>query len=301
MAETMNLEDVETDDYTLISIMGVGHNGCRAVSNLYGKTIHTSLAICDAYAESLSGSPVENKVLLKQGDMTISPQDLIKLLHHKAWIKIIIAHLDNNISIQAANLLAKGAKEKAKLTIVIASMPSPMEGADKMTIAKKGYEELKGNADSIFTIDRPTDVVSVEDYFATIEKTLGEYALCLVKINTIHNLICFDGNDFKTIMKDSGDAVLAVGYGEGPHRLRIAKEEAIAHIRKRGYAPYHTKWMLVMLIYQKWNNDNMKADMDDLNDFLMKLDDKTEIKWGIIPDETLSKEMKFEIIVTEKQ
>ena len=147
MAETMNLEEVETDDYTLISIMGVGHNGCRAVNHLYGKTIHTSFAICDTYEESLSSSPVENKVLLKQGNMALSPQDLIILLHPKAWIKIILAHLDNNISIQVACLLAKAAKENAKLTIVIASMPSPMEGA-----------------------------TTEEEYLASIEKTLGEYA-----------------------------------------------------------------------------------------------------------------------------
>jgi cell division GTPase FtsZ len=289
------------DDYTLLSIIGVGHNGCNAVNSLYGKVIHTSLAICDAYEESLSGSPVKNKVLLKQGDMAISQQDLLKLLHPKAWIKIILAHLDNHISIQVACLLAKAAKEKAKLTIVIASMPSPLEGAEKMAMAHKGYEELKGNVDSIFTIDSPEDATTVEDYFATIEKTLGEYALCLAEINTTDNLLCFDWNNFRTIMEDCGEAILAVSYGEGTHRLRIAKDEAIAHIRKRGYDPYQAKWMLVMLIYRKREDDNMKADMEDLNDFMMKFDDKAEIKWGIIEDKTLSKEMNFEIIVTEKQ
>ncbi len=281
------------EDYILVSVIGVGHNGCKAVNSLYGTTIHTSFAICDAYIESLNESPVEKKVLLSQDNNIIPPQDISKMLHHSSLMNIILANIDNNISIQAACQIAKASKERSRLTLAIVSMPSLIECDEKKAMMQRGYDELKSYVDSIFVAESTENSTSVEEYLANLDNTLVEYAYSLTEMGTIPNLICLDINNIKFILKNSGGAVLGIGYGR---RVSKAINEAIDNLRHNGHAISNAKRMIVFLIYKKWEQSEQKKNMSDLDYFFCQYDDSVQINWGMIVDENIREDVKIEII-----
>ena len=281
------------EDYILVSVIGVGYNGCKTVNSLYGKSIHTSFAICDAYLESLNESPVEKKVLLRQDNNIIPPQDISKMLHHSSLMNIILVNIDNNISMQAACQIGKASKELSRLTLAIVSMPSLVEYDPKKIRMQRRYEELKSHVDCIFVAESTENSTSVEEYLANLDNTLVEYAYSLIEMGTIPNLICLDINNIKFILQNSGDAVLGIGSGV---RVSKAINEAINNLRHTGHAISNDKRMIVFLIYKKWGQEELKKNISDLNAFFNQYDDSVEITWGMIVDENMRENVKIEII-----
>lgn len=288
------------NNYHLVNIVGIGYNGCNVANHIYKRNLDTSFTICDTYEESLKISSVKKKILLKKGGDVINSKSINKILNGEEHITLLVAHMDNNISIQGICKIAKVSKETGRLTIAIVSMPSHIEGSEITGRAQKGYEELRSVADSIFTIEYPNNRTTIEEHFNAIEKTLAEYAVCICQMVTIHNLICFEWNDFKTLMKDTGDAYLSIGYGEGKNRVRSAIDNAIDRLQKNGHDIYKARRIIVFTIYKRTNDEKMREEFDTLNDFIKKYDNQTEIKWGILTDETLGEKFKIEFIASEK-
>ena len=284
----------------IINIIGIGHNGCNVVSQICKKNMNVSLTICDAYEESLKDSLAEKKILLEKGGDVINSKSINKILNGGEYITLLIAHMDNNISIQGIRKIAKVSKEIGRLTIAIISMPSQIEGNEVAEKAQKGYEELKEAVDAVFTTERPYGVKTIEDYFEAIEKTLEEYAVCISQMITIPGLTCFDWGNFKTMMKDAGDAYLAIGYGEGAYRAKSAIDNTVDRLHRSGHDINKAQRIIVFIIYKRINTHKMRNELEALDDFMNKYDDQVEIKWGLLTDETLGEKTKVEIIGCEK-
>src|SRR5574344_1940188 len=284
----------------IINIIGIGHNGCNVVSQICKKNMNVSLTICDAYEESLKDSLAEKKILLEKGGDVINSKSINKILNGGEYITLLIAHMDNNISIQGIRKIAKVSKEIGRLTIAIISMPSQIEGNEVAEKAQKGYEELKEAVDAVFTTERPYGVKTIEDYFEAIEKTLEEYAVCISQMITIPGLTCFDWGNFKTMMKDAGDAYLAIGYGEGAYRAKSAIDNTVDRLHRSGHDINKAQRIIVFIIYKRINTHKMRNELEALDDFMNKYDDQVEIKWGLLTDETLGEKTKVEIIGCEE-
>jgi cell division GTPase FtsZ len=289
----------ETDDHAIVSIIGVGHNGCHAVHNLYWKNMYTSLAVCDAYQESLDCSPVERKVLMGKGAHAISSQNLDKILIRHEWIKIILVHLDNNISIQGACQIASASREKSKETIVIVSMPSQLEGAERMEMARKGYETLKNAADTILTVNEPPTSLSVSEYFQTIEREMQEFASCMVRMITIHNILCFDLSDFIFITKCHRESFLGTGYSAGALDVSDAMNNAIMSIERNGLIFSNAKHILIFITYNDGKGFEKSNDQvgDNINALLDRCDKLVESMYGILVDQSLGNRVRVELII----
>lgn len=288
------------NDKHLINIIGIGHNGCHVASLIRKKHRDVSFTICDTYEESLNGLSAERKILLKKGGDIIDRQSINRILGGGEYITLLVAHMDNNISIQGICKIAKALKEAGRLTVAIISMPSQIEGEETTGRAQNGYEELRIVADTIFTTERPYNTMTIEEYFEAVENTLEEYTVCISEMITIPNLICFAWNDFKTMMKDTGEAFFAIGSGEGTHRVKSAIDNVVARIRENGHDIYKARRIIIFIIYRKINDEKMREELDGLNDFLKGYEHQPEIKWGLLTDETLDEKIKIEIIGSEK-
>lgn len=134
----------------------------------------------------------------------------------------------------AASLVAQIAKEMGALTVAVVTKPFSFEGPQRVAIAEKGWEELVKNVDTIITIpnDRILQIIdkktSLLDAFKIVDDVLRQGVQGISELITIPGLINVDFADVKTIMRDTGSALMGIGTGSGENRAVEAAKMAIS-------------------------------------------------------------------------
>lgn len=134
----------------------------------------------------------------------------------------------------AASLVAQIAKEMGALTVAVVTKPFSFEGPQRNTIADKGWESLAKEVDTIITIpnDRILQVIDKKttllDAFKVVDDVLKQGVQGISELITIPGLINVDFADVKTIMKDTGSALMGIGVGTGENRAVEAAKAAIS-------------------------------------------------------------------------
>lgn len=134
----------------------------------------------------------------------------------------------------AAALVAQIAKEMGALTVAVVTKPFSFEGPQRTNIAEKGWEELARNVDTIITIpnDRILQVIDKKttllDAFKVVDDVLRQGVQGISELITIPGLINVDFADVKTIMRDTGSALMGIGLGTGENRAAEAAKAAIS-------------------------------------------------------------------------
>ena len=134
----------------------------------------------------------------------------------------------------AAPIVAQVAKEMGALTVAVVTKPFGFEGPQRNTIADKAWEELAKNVDTIITIpnDRILQVIDKKttllDAFKIVDDVLRQGVQGISELITIPGLINVDFADVKTIMKDTGSALMGIGTGSGENRASESAKMAIS-------------------------------------------------------------------------
>jgi cell division protein FtsZ len=134
----------------------------------------------------------------------------------------------------AAALVAQIAKEMGALTVAVVTKPFSFEGPQRSGIAEKGWEELSKNVDTIITIpnDRILQVIDKKttllEAFKVVDDILQQGVQGISELITIPGLINVDFADVKTIMHDTGSALMGIGVGSGENRAAEAAKAAIS-------------------------------------------------------------------------
>lgn len=134
----------------------------------------------------------------------------------------------------AAPIIAKLAKEAGALTVSIVTKPFAFEGTRRMVLADEGIEKLKDNVDTLIVIpnQRLMDVIdrkmTLLEAFKVVDSVLGQAVQGIAEIITTPGLINVDFADVRTIMKDSGTALLGIGTGVGENRAQMAARAAVS-------------------------------------------------------------------------
>lgn len=132
----------------------------------------------------------------------------------------------------ASPIVAGLAKELNALTIAVVTKPFSFEGAQRTSIAEKAWEELSEKVDAIITIpnDRLLQVIdkktSLLDAFKLCDEVLRQGVQGIAEIITVPGLINVDFADVKSIMQNTGSALMGVGTGSGEHRALDAAKAA---------------------------------------------------------------------------
>lgn len=130
--------------------------------------------------------------------------------------------------------VAKVAKEIGALTIAVVTKPFSFEGAQRRRIAEEGYEKLSQYVDSIITIpnDRVLQIIdkktSLVEAFRIVDDVLRQGVQGIAEIITVPSLINVDFADVRTIMANSGSALMGIGKASGENRAVDAAKQAIA-------------------------------------------------------------------------
>ncbi|MBI2437176.1 MAG: cell division protein FtsZ [Candidatus Magasanikbacteria bacterium] len=134
----------------------------------------------------------------------------------------------------AAPVVAEIARDMGILTVAVVTKPFSFEGPQRRAIAEKAYEQLAHCVDTIITIpnDRILQIIdkktSLLDAFTIVDDVLRQGVQGISELITVPGLINVDFADVKTIMSNTGSALMGIGVGTGDNRAIDAAKAAIS-------------------------------------------------------------------------
>lgn len=146
----------------------------------------------------------------------------------------ITAGMGGGTGTGASPIIAQIAKEAGALTVAVVTKPFTFEGIKRMRSAEEGIGGLKDNVDTLIVIpnQRLMDVIDKKmtllDAFRLADNVLGQGVQGISDLITVPGLINVDFADVKTIMSDSGSALMGIGEASGENRAATAARMAVA-------------------------------------------------------------------------
>ncbi len=242
------LEEEKTSP-AIIKVVGVGGGGMNAVTRMiHSQMKGVDFLVMNTDEQVLLKSPIEHKIQLGTkvtrgmgagGDpdlgqkAALEDKDRIVAALKGADMVFITAGMGGGTGTGAAPVIAAIARELKCLVVGVVTVPFSFEGKRRADLAKQGVDQLRANVDTLITIrnDSIFQVVDkttpVDQAFSVIDDILLNGVRGISDIVNHPGIINVDFADVKTIMKDTGDAILGVGEGRGETRVVEAVEQAI--------------------------------------------------------------------------
>ncbi len=233
----------------IIKVLGVGGGGCNAISYMSYKEIEgVELLAANTDVQDLEkikdiqkiqignretsglGAGADPKVGRKAAEEN---EDEIRKFLEGSNLLILSSGMGGGTGTGASPVIAKIAKEMGMLVIAVVTTPFDFEREHRMNQAQKGIEELKEHVDSLIcipnnklknTIEKGT---SLMDVFKIVDDVLHRAIEGISDIITKPGFINIDFNDLKTIMSNSGNSMIGLGYGKGENKAKDAALDAI--------------------------------------------------------------------------
>ncbi|MEK7135125.1 MAG: cell division protein FtsZ [Patescibacteria group bacterium] len=134
----------------------------------------------------------------------------------------------------AAPVVAKTAKESGCLTVAVVTKPFFFEGQQRMRIAEQAIEELKQSVDALIIIPNDRLLQTVEknltakNAFAICDNILKEAVEGISDLITTPGIINIDFADIRSVLENSGAALMGIGVASGENRATDAARAAIS-------------------------------------------------------------------------
>ena len=244
-----NIELTPTDWVTTtstIKVIGVGGGGCNAVNYMYNQKIEgCTFIVCNTDSQALEKCDVPIKIQLGEGlgagtnptegrNAALNSQDEIaeKVLGSDTDMLFITAGMGGGTGTGAAPVIAAMAKKKGILTVGVVTIPFSNQGNETMSKAIDGINELEKNVDSLLIIDNEKlfdfygDLL-LQEAFPKADEVLATAVRGITEIIKKRGYINVDFKDVKTMMKNSGMALMGCGTGTGENRIEDAVRLAL--------------------------------------------------------------------------
>ncbi len=314
----MKFETPKEND-SIIKVLGVGGGGSNAVNHMYRQGIKgVDFIICNTDQQSLDNSPVPTKIQigssLTQGrgagaiaevgkNAAIENIEEIKAaLGEHTKMVFITAGMGGGTGTGAAPILAATAKEQGILTVGIVTIPFSFEGKKRKAQAEKGIEEMREAVDTLIIIcnDRIREMygnLSISNAFSHADEVLSTAAKGIAEIITSTGVINVDFEDVRTVMSDSGVAIMGSALSTGENRASHAIEEAISSPLLNDNNIQGANYVLLNITY---GTDEIQMDeIVEITDYIQKeAGEAADIIWGHGHDESLGANIRVTLIAT---
>lgn len=304
---------------SIIKVIGVGGGGGNAVNHMYRQGISgVDFIICNTDAQALELSPIPNKVQLGasltegmgagsdpdvgENSAIESIEDIKRMLGSNTKMLFITAGMGGGTGTGASPVLAKAAKELGILTVAIVTTPFAFEGKRRRNQAEEGLGELRKYVDSYLVIsnDRLREIfgnLTMSSAFAKADDILTTAAKGIAEIITIPGYINVDFKDVRTVMNDSGVAIMGNAKASGDERAVTAVEGALASPLLKDSEIEGARYILLNI-----SSGSQEVTMDEISiitDYIQERAGFTaEIIWGNCLDESLENDLSVTIIAT---
>jgi cell division protein FtsZ len=311
--------DLPKSQSSIIKVIGVGGGGTNAVNHMYKQGIEgVDFIVCNTDVQSLDISPVPTKVQigasLTEGrgagsipavgkNAAIENIDQIKsLLEKNTKMLFITVGMGGGTGTGAAPVIAATAKELGVLTVAIVTIPFSFEGRKRRLQADEGINELRKNVDTLLVIcnDKLRELygnLCLSEAFGKADNILTNAAKGIAEIITVPGYINVDFEDVKTVMKNSGVAIMGSGFAEGENRALKAVEMALSSPLLNDN---QINGASNILLYIASGKEEITMDeVSEITEYIQNESGSTaEIIWGNGVDESLGDQIGVTIIAT---
>ena len=306
--------DVNKPNY--IKVIGVGGGGGNAVNHMMEEGIQgVDFVLCNTDHQALLKSKVKTTVHLGKRELgagndpnigreaaEMSRDELEALMDDSTKMLFVTAGMGGGTGTGAAPVVAKMAKEKGILTVGIVTMPMEREGRRRKLQALAGIDELKKCVDTLILIstDKLRDQygnMKLSEAFKKADDVLATAARGIAEIITVPGYVNVDFEDVKTVMKDSGKAIMGSGTAEGESRAEKAIKDAI-------HSPLLNDSNIegaknILLYITSGTNEVSLDEVDEILEIAQNAcGNNSDVIWGNGTDESLGEALSVTLIAT---
>ena len=307
---------VDIDKPNYIKVVGVGGGGGNAVNHMMEEGIQgVDFVLCNTDHQALLKSKVKTTVHLGKRDLgagndpnigreaaEMSRDELEALMDENTKMLFVTAGMGGGTGTGAAPVVAKIAKDKGILTVGIVTMPMEREGRRRKLQAMAGIEELKKCVDTLILIstDKLRDQygnMKLSEAFKKADDVLATAARGIAEIITVPGYVNVDFEDVKTVMKDSGKAIMGSGTAEGEGRAEKAIKDAI-------HSPLLNDSNIegaknILLYITSGTNEVSLDEVDEILEIAQNAcGNNSDVIWGNGTDESLGEALSVTLIAT---
>jgi len=286
-----------TSESPIIKVMGIGGGGCNAVKHMFDKGIKgVDFVICNTDVQVLESNPIPVKIKLGETGLGAgskpeiakqaaenSSDEISKILKNNTKMLFITAGMGGGTGTGAAPVVAKIAKDLDILTVAIVTTPFMFEGNIRYQQAMTGIDELRQNVDALLVIhnEKLFDLypeLKISNAFSIVDDILLTAAKGIAEIITVPGVVNVDFEDVKTVMKDSGIALMGTGYAEGENRAIKSLETAI-------HSPLLSEISITgaqnVLLYISYGSDELTIrEFNEMTSYLKNETGGANVIWG---------------------
>lgn len=241
--------DLPKNQSNVIKVIGVGGGGSNAINHMFRQGIKgVDFVICNTDAQALQNSPVPNKIQLgvslteglgaganpEVGEQSAieSLEEIKNMLDSNTKMVFITAGMGGGTGTGAAPIIAKMAKDMDVLTVGIVTMPFQFEGKMRNEQAQKGIENLRRHVDSLIVINnnKLREVygnLGFKAGFSKADEVLSTASRGIAEVITHHYTQNIDLRDAKTVLSNSGTAIMGSASAHGENRAQVAIMNAL--------------------------------------------------------------------------
>ena len=308
----------QTASFAKIRVIGVGGGGNNAVSSMVdsGSISGVDFIGINTDAQALLNSKANTKIQIGENltrglgsggnpdmgrEAAEESKEKIKDLLEGSDMVFLTAGMGGGTGTEATPIIAEVAQEVGALTVAVVTKPFMFEGTRRMVAAEDGIEQLKDKVDTLIIIpnQRILEVVdkklSLLEAFRVADSVLTHGVQGISDLITVSGLINVDFADVKSIMSNSGTALMGIGVGVGENRAQLAAKQAtsspLLEVSMDGARG--------VLFNITGSSDLSMAEVDEASRIIAKAaDSDANIIFGATIDEDLHDQIKITVIAT---
>lgn len=311
--------DLPKNQSNVIKVIGVGGGGSNAINHMFKQGIKgVDFIVCNTDSQALQSSSVPNKIQLGvhlteglgaganpdvgQQSAIESISEIEKMLDRNTKMVFITAGMGGGTGTGAAPVIAQLAKERDILTVGIVTLPFLFEGKVRQEQALIGIEKLRKQVDSLIVINnnKLREVygnLGFKAGFSKADEVLATASRGIAEVITHHYTQNIDLRDAKTVLYNSGTAIMGSSVSSGENR---AKEAIIAALDSPLLNDNKiTGAKNVLLLIVSGTNEITIDEIGEINDHIqVEAGHNANIIMGVGEDESLGDAIAVTIIAT---
>lgn len=311
--------DLPKNQSNVIKVIGVGGGGSNAINHMFKQGIKgVDFIVCNTDSQALQNSSVPNKIQLGmnlteglgaganpdvgQQSAIESIADIEKVLDRGTKMVFITAGMGGGTGTGAAPVIAQLAKEREILTVGIVTIPFQFEGKVRQEQALLGIEKLRKQVDSLIVINnnKLREVygnLGFKAGFSKADEVLATASRGIAEVITHHYTQNIDLRDAKTVLANSGTAIMGSSVAEGENRAKDAIVSALDSPLLNDNKITGAKNVLLLIV--SGSNEITLDEIGEINDHIQaEAGYNANIIMGVGEDETLGEAIAVTIIAT---
>ena len=311
--------DLPKNQSNVIKVIGVGGGGSNAINHMFKQGIKgVDFIVCNTDSQALQNSPVPNKIQLGvslteglgaganpdvgQQSAIESIADIEKMLDSNTKMIFITAGMGGGTGTGAAPVIAQLAKERDILTVGIVTIPFQFEGKIRQEQALLGVEKLRKQVDSLIVINnnKLREVygnLGFKAGFSKADEVLATASRGIAEVITHHYTQNIDLKDAKTVLENSGRAIMGSSTASGENRAKEAIVSALDSPLLNDNKISGAKNVLLLIV--SGNNEITIDEIGEINDHIQnEAGHNANIIMGVGEDDTLGDSIAVTIIAT---